>query len=160
MARPDLAASFPLVLTCAKNTLFCNSQHRGLPALRKRVPHPEVELHPETAAARGISSGDGVLIATPEVSIRAQASLNASLDPRVGVGQHGWWQACEAQGSPAYDPFSAEGTNFNLLIGGTILDPVSGTASHRSYLCEVRVASFSSAESGFTSALRNAIVET
>jgi anaerobic selenocysteine-containing dehydrogenase len=160
MARPDLAASFPLVLTCAKNTLFCNSQHRGLPALRKRVPHPEVELHPETAAARGISSGDWVLIATPEGSIRAQASLNASLDPRVVVGQHGWWQACEAQGSPAYDPFSAEGTNFNLLIGGTILDPVSGTASHRSYLCEVRVASFSSAESGFTSALRNAIVET
>jgi anaerobic selenocysteine-containing dehydrogenase len=141
MARPDLAASFPLVLTCAKNTLFCNSQHRGLPALRKRAPHPEVELHPETAAARGISSGDWVLIATPEGRIRAQASLNANLDPRVVVGQHGWWQACEAQGSPACDPFSAEGTNFNLLIGGAILDPVSGTASHRAYLCEVRVAS-------------------
>ena len=141
VARPDLATSFPLVLTCAKNTLFCNSQHRGLPALRKRAPHPEVELHPETAAVRGISSGDWVLIATPEGRIRAQACLNANLDPRVVVGQHGWWQACEAQGSPAYDPFSAEGTNFNLLIGGAILDPVSGTASHRAYLCEVRVAS-------------------
>ena len=141
VAQPDFATSFPLVLTCAKNTLFCNSQHRGLPALRKRAPHPEVELHPETAAARGISSGDWVLIATPEGRIRAQVCLNANLDPRVVVGQHGWWQACEAQGSPAYDPFSAEGTNFNLLIGGAILDPVSGTASHRAYLCEVRVAS-------------------
>ena len=28
--------------------------------------------------------------------------------------------------------------NFNLLIGGSALDPVSGTASHRAYLCDVR----------------------
>ena len=97
-------------------------------------------MHPETAAARGISSGDWVLIATPEGSIRAKARLNANLDPRVVVGQHGWWQACKVQESPAYDPFSAKGTNFNLLIGGAILDPVSGTASHRAYLCEVRTA--------------------
>src|SRR5262249_36605563 len=27
-ARPDLATRFPLVLTCAKPTLFCQSQHR------------------------------------------------------------------------------------------------------------------------------------
>ena len=137
LARPDLAASFPLVLTCAKNSLFCNSQHRGVQALRKRAPDPEVELHPETAKARGISSGDWVLITTQEGSIRAKASLNANLHPRVVVGQHGWWQGCEVQGAPAYDPFGAEGTNFNLLISGAILDPVSGTASHRAYLCEV-----------------------
>src|SRR5262249_51626952 len=133
LARPDLVASFPLVLTCAKNSLFCNSQH----PLRKRAPDPEVGLHPETAQARGISSGDWVLITTQEGSIRAKASLNANLDPRVVVGQHGWWQGCEVQEAPAYDPFSSEGTNFNLLISGAILDPVSGTASHRAYLCEV-----------------------
>jgi anaerobic selenocysteine-containing dehydrogenase len=140
LARPDLTAGFPLVLTCAKNSLFCNSQHRGVQALRKRAPDPEVELHPETAKARGISSGDWVLITTQEGSIRAKASLNANLDPRVVVGQHGWWQGCEVQEAPAYDPFSAEGTNFNLLISGAILDPVSGTASHRAYLCEVSIA--------------------
>ena len=33
-SQPELAARFSLVLTCAKNTLFCNSQHRGVPALR------------------------------------------------------------------------------------------------------------------------------
>ena len=36
--RPDLAARFPLVLTCAKPTLFCQSQHRALPSLRRRAP--------------------------------------------------------------------------------------------------------------------------
>jgi anaerobic selenocysteine-containing dehydrogenase len=138
VARPDLAARFPLVLTCAKNTLFCNSQHRGLPALRKRAAHPEIELHPETAAARGIAAGDWVAIETPEGSVRARACFNADLDQRVVIGQHGWWQACAALGWPGYDPFSPDGANLNLVIGTVALDPISGTASRRAYLCEVR----------------------
>jgi anaerobic selenocysteine-containing dehydrogenase len=35
VAEPALAARFPLVLTCAKPTVFCQSQHHGLPSLRK-----------------------------------------------------------------------------------------------------------------------------
>jgi anaerobic selenocysteine-containing dehydrogenase len=138
VARPDLAGRYDLVLTSAKNTLFCNSQHRGLPGLRKRAVHPEVELHPDTAAARGIAAGAWVVIETPAGSARAKARLNASLDARVAVGQHGWWQACAALGAASADPFGAEGTNFNLLIGSEALDPVSGTAPHKSYLCDVR----------------------
>jgi hypothetical protein len=30
------------------------------------------------------------------------------------------------------------GDNLSLLIGSTALDPVSATASRRSYLCEIR----------------------
>ena len=48
-ARPDLAARFPLVLTSAKPTLFCQTQHRALPSLRKRALDPEVEI----ASGRG-----------------------------------------------------------------------------------------------------------
>ena len=55
----------------------------------------EVELHPETAAARGIAAGDWVAIETPEGSVRARARFNAGLDPRVVCGQHGWWQALQ-----------------------------------------------------------------
>jgi anaerobic selenocysteine-containing dehydrogenase len=139
-ARPDLAARFPLILTCSKSTLFCQTQHRALPSLRKRALGPEVELHPAAAQARGIANGDWVSIATPEGSVRARARLNANLDPRVVVGEHGWWQACAEIGAPGYDPFGPDGANFNLLIGSTALDPVSGTASHRSYLCEIRPA--------------------
>ena len=29
--------AFPLILTCAKHTLFCESQHRALPSLRRRA---------------------------------------------------------------------------------------------------------------------------
>ena len=54
------------------------------------------------------------------------------------VGEHGWWQACAEIGAPGYDPFGPDGSNLNLIIGTAVLDPVSGTASHRSYLCEIR----------------------
>jgi anaerobic selenocysteine-containing dehydrogenase len=138
MAQPDLAARFPLVLTCAKPSLFCQSQHRALPSLRKRALAPEVSLHPEAARARGIGQGDWVSIETPSGGMRARAHLDADLDPRVVVGEHGWWQGCAELGAPGYDPFSREGANFNLLIGTAVRDPISGTASHRSYLCEIR----------------------
>ena len=138
VARPDLAARFPLVLTSAKPTLFCQTQHRALPSLRKRALEPEVELHPAAAQARGIAAGEWVAIETPEGSVRARARLNDNLDPRVVVGEHGWWQPCAELGAPGYDPFGPDGANFNLLIGTTAIDPVSGTASHRSYLCEIR----------------------
>jgi anaerobic selenocysteine-containing dehydrogenase len=138
VARPDLAEHFPLVLTSAKSTLFCQTQHRALPSLRKRAAHPEVELHPAAAEARGIAAGDWVSIETPEGSVRARARLNEQLDPRVVVGEHGWWQACRELDAPGYDPFGPLGANFNLLIGSEAVDPISGTASHRSYLCEIR----------------------
>jgi anaerobic selenocysteine-containing dehydrogenase len=137
-SRPDLAERYPLILTCAKSTQFCESQHRALPSLRRRVPDPEVELHPAAAAERHIRAGDWVTIETPEGVIRARARLNESLEPGVVCGQHGWWQACPEIGAPGYDAFSADGANLNLIIGNTALDPVSGSVPHRAYLCQIR----------------------
>jgi anaerobic selenocysteine-containing dehydrogenase len=140
VSRPELAARYPLILTCAKHTLFCESQHRALPSLRRRAMDPEVELHPAAAAARGIAAGDWVELETPDGSVRARARLNESLQPDVVCGQHGWWQACPELGAPGQDPFGPEGANFNLLIGSAAIDPVSGSVPHRAYLCEVRAA--------------------
>lgn len=138
LSRPDLAERFPLILTCAKHTLYCESQHRALPSLRRLAMDPEVELHPAVAAERGIQPGDWVRVETPEGSIRARARLNDSLEPRVVCGQHGWWQACPEIGAPGYDPFSPDGANFNLIIGNQAIDPISGSVPHRAYLCQVR----------------------
>ena len=98
---------------------------------------PEVELHPQAAAERGVQAGDWVRVETPEGNIRARAVLNDSLDPQVVCGQHGWWQACPDIGAPGYDPFSPEGSNFNLLIGNGAIDPISGSVPHRAYLCQI-----------------------
>jgi anaerobic selenocysteine-containing dehydrogenase len=140
IARPDLAARFPLVLTNAKPTLFCQSQHRALPSLRKHALHPEVQLHPDAARVRMIANGDWVSIETPDGSVRARARLDEDLDPRVVIGEHGWWQACTEIGAPGYDPFGPDGANLNLIISRAALDPVSGTPSVRAYLCEIRPA--------------------
>jgi anaerobic selenocysteine-containing dehydrogenase len=136
-SRPDMVAQYPLILTCAKNTLFCETQHRALPSLRRKSPEPELELHPVAAAARGIGAGDWVRIETPAGSVRARAVLNDTLQPDVVCGQHGWWQACADIGAPGYHPFSSDGANYNLLIGNEAVDPVSGSVPHRAYLCQV-----------------------
>ena len=137
-SRPELAERYPLILTCAKHTQFCESQHRGLPSLRRRARDPEVELHPAAAAERGIRAGDWVTVETPEGRVRARARLNESLEPGVVCGQHGWWQACPEIGAPGYDPFGPDGANFNLIIGNAAIDPISGSVPHRAYLCQIR----------------------
>ncbi|MEZ5144211.1 MAG: molybdopterin-dependent oxidoreductase [Acidimicrobiales bacterium] len=73
-SRPDLAPVFPLVLTCAKALHFCETQHRQVAGLRRHVPDPTVELHPDTAAARDITEGDWVEIRTPKGAVRAAPS--------------------------------------------------------------------------------------
>lgn len=136
--RADLLERYPLILTCAKNALFCETQHRALPSLRKHALEPEVELHPLAAEMRGIRAGDWVRVETPDGGMRARARLNDALKPEVVCGQHGWWQACPEIGAPGYDPFSPDGSNYNLLIGNRAIDPISGSVPHRAYLCQVR----------------------
>ena len=138
VARPDLARRFPLVLTTAKPSLFCESQHRGIPSLRRRSLDPSVELHPSAAASRDIAAGDWVSIETQMGSVRARARFNDSLAPDVVCGQHGWWESCDEIGAPGYDPFSSDGANLNLIIGNDAIDPVSGSVPHRAYVCEIR----------------------
>jgi anaerobic selenocysteine-containing dehydrogenase len=60
-----------------------------LPRLRRLARDPEVELHPDTAHARGIKAHDWVKIETPAGSVRARAKLNPDLDRAVVCGQHG-----------------------------------------------------------------------
>ena len=136
-SRPDLASRFPLVLTCAKPLHFCETQHRQVARLRRHAPDPEVELHPETAAMRGIAEGDWVEIATPKGSVRACAVFNGTLDPGVVCGQHGWAEPCEELGLPGHPPFGPGSANLNLVLSQTPSDPISGTSPLRAQVCEV-----------------------
>jgi anaerobic selenocysteine-containing dehydrogenase len=137
-SRPDLAERFPLVLTCAKSLWFCETQHRSVAALRARVPDPQVEMHPDTAAVRGIAAGDWVRIRTPLGSVRSRAKLNASLDPQVVCGQHGWWQACEELGLAGYPPYGPGSANLNAVLALGPSDPISGSSPLRSSVCDVQ----------------------
>ncbi len=137
-SRPDLAERYPLILSCAKTLFFCESQHRQVAALRKSARDPLVEMHPSTAESRGIEAGDWVSLETPRGSVRARTKLNASLDPGVVFGQHGWWEACDELGLPGYPPYGPGSANLNLVLPQTPSDPVSGSSPMRATVCEIR----------------------
>ena len=142
-SRPDLVEAFPLVLTCAHNTHFCETQHRGIARLRKLSRDPEVELHSTAAAARTAApgrrpTGDWVRIETPHGSVRATGAVSTTARPAGGGGPAWLVAGCDEIGAPGYDPFSADGANLNLIVTSDAVDPVSGSVPHRSYLCEIR----------------------
>jgi anaerobic selenocysteine-containing dehydrogenase len=137
VARPDLVDRFPLVLTSAKSPRYLQSQMRGVAKLRRVEPDPRIEIHPETAEARGIADGDWMVLSTPHGRTRGRAHYSRHLDPRVISATHGWWQACEALSQPSYDPASEVGANLNAVIGNDACDPVTGSVPLKSYLCQV-----------------------
>lgn len=136
-SRPDLADRYPLVLSCAKSLFFCETQHRQVTALRKSAPDPQVEVHPSTAATRGITAGDWISLDTPHGSVRARAKLNPSLDPQVVFAQHGWWEACDELGMPGYPPYGPDSANLNLVLRQTPSDPISGSSPLRASVCDI-----------------------
>jgi anaerobic selenocysteine-containing dehydrogenase len=137
VSRPDLDDAFPLILTSAKSTHYLQSQLRGVAALRRMEPDPRVELHPETAAARGIEDGAWVALVTPHGRMHAKVQFSSTLHPKVVSATHGWWQACDALSQPGYDAESEAGANMNAIIGTDAVDPISGSVPFKSYLCQV-----------------------
>ncbi len=137
VSRPDLWKDYPLILTCSKLLPFCHGQHRSLPSLRKLIPEPFVEVHPETAHTYGIADGEWVRVETWEGKVRLKAKFTEAIGKGVVCVQHGWWQSCPRLGLPGYPAFSAEGANVNLLYSSKNVDPITGSVPYKAYLCRI-----------------------
>lgn len=136
-SRPDLSAQFPLVLTDTKSPHYIHSQYRHVRGLRRHEREPRIDVHPDTAAARGISEGDWVDLSTPHGAARARARFAPSLDPRVIRATAGWWQECKPLELPGYNALDNSGANYNRTIDNNNADPVGGCVGHKSYLCDI-----------------------
>ena len=67
-STPELMADYPLILiTGGRDITFFNTEERQIPQLRKQVPDPLIEIHPDTAKAMDINEGDWVWLETPQV---------------------------------------------------------------------------------------------
>jgi anaerobic selenocysteine-containing dehydrogenase len=134
VSRPDLAGSFPLVLTTgARIPFYFNSEHRQVPRLRKAHRDPTAEIHPDTARSYGIVDGDWMWIETRRGRIRQRAKLTTGIDPRVIAAEHGWWFPEEA--APDYGVWKS---NANVLTDNAPpYDPAMGTYQLRALLCQV-----------------------
>jgi anaerobic selenocysteine-containing dehydrogenase len=140
LSKPEIAATYPLVLTNAKFTTYVHSQQRALPSLRKASPEPSADINPETAARYGIKNKQWMIVESPRGAIKVKARVTPNIVAGVICVQHGWWQACKELELPGYSPYDSSGANPGTLIGADLSDPVSGSLPHRSYLCRVRAA--------------------
>jgi anaerobic selenocysteine-containing dehydrogenase len=135
--RRVFAGAFPLVLTSNKLVQFTHSSGRGIPALRRQVPQPYLEIHPADAVALGVTDATPVRLVTALGGVRLTARLSDTVPRGVVSTQTGWWEACEELGLPGHDPFDADGANVNLIISHDVLDPISGSVPLKDYPCRV-----------------------
>jgi len=137
-AQKGPAEKYPLILTVGKVVEYCHSQLRAISSLRKRVPHPFLEINPQNARELDVKNEDWVRLETPHGSITLQVKLTEGILYNVVCTQNGWWEACPELNLPAYDPYSPEGANVNLLYSSENIDPISGSIQLKGYPCNVR----------------------
>lgn len=131
------SASFPYLMTSAKNGYYCHSQQRGVASLRRKALLPQLDISSDIAAARNIRTGDSVRVSTPAGSALFTARVQPGLHPAVLVGEYGWWQGCDPMGQQPTAVLGTDSANFNALIDATRQDPVSGSSPLRSCHCNV-----------------------
>ncbi|MDZ4245666.1 MAG: molybdopterin dinucleotide binding domain-containing protein, partial [Dehalococcoidia bacterium] len=131
----ELWAQYPLITAHYRTAEYQHSEGRQLASLRKRIPDPLCEIHPETAKRLSIGPGDWLYLETPGFSkrIRLKARFCAQLDPRVIGVPVQWWYPEEK------DSFhGCFNSNINSIISGEPpYDPISGQYQVRANLCRV-----------------------
>jgi len=134
VSTPELARDFPLILTTGgRISVFFNSEHRQIEALRRASQQPVAEIHPDTAARYGIKRGDWIWIETKRGRMRQKAKLWTGIDPRVIHAQHGWWFPEEP--APEYGVWKS---NVNVLTNTEAPhDPQMGTYQLRALQCRI-----------------------
>lgn len=129
----DEWAAYPLLLISAKNPHYLHSSYRWVESLRQKSPFPMVEIHPQTAAAQGIKSGDDVIISTPYGQIVQVADVTERVPPEVLCGDIGWWFP---EGSPEKQ-YDWQNSNFNMLTSIARLGKEFGTPNLKNLPCRV-----------------------
>lgn len=124
---------YPLILMSAKTPNYLHSSYRWVEKLRKKEPHPFVDIHPETAAANGIKDGDHVIIETKHGQIVQVARVTDRVLPQVISATAGWWYP---EGD-ASEQFEWRKSNFNMLTSIEKLGKEFGTPNQKNLPCRI-----------------------
>lgn len=116
-----------------------NSWLHNIPSMVKGSPRCTALIHPDDAAARGISHGDEVEVRSATGAIVVPAEVSAEIRPGAVAVPHGWGHATPGVGWQV--AAAAGGANVNLLHDPALVDPISGTAAVNSTWVSVRPAS-------------------
>jgi thiosulfate reductase/polysulfide reductase chain A len=137
VSTPELLPEYPLILTTGgRNIAFFNTEGRQIPSLRKRMPDPLIDIHPDTAKEVGISEGDWVWLETPQVrgeKVRLKARLTTEVHQKVVHAPHGWW--FPEKPGPEHGCFDS---NVNVVLSGDPpREPIAGSVRTRGTLCRI-----------------------
>jgi anaerobic selenocysteine-containing dehydrogenase len=124
-SNPALARRYPLSFISPPRRNFLNSSFANLPRFREDDRPPELEMHAQDAAARGIRDGDAVRVFNDRGEFAAVARVNGK--PRRGlvVALSVWWKK-----------FSPDGRNANDVTSQRTAD-LGGAATFYDCLVEV-----------------------
>jgi anaerobic selenocysteine-containing dehydrogenase len=98
-SAPALAARYPLAMISPPARHFLNSSFVNVKSLRSIEGEPLVELHPDDAAARGITDGTLVRVFNDRGSYRCKAAVGERARPGVVNGLGVWWRKLGVDGS-------------------------------------------------------------
>ncbi len=82
---------YPLQLLSPPSPHFLNSSFVNVDSLRHGAGQPELEMHPDDAAPRGIQPGDSVRIHNERGEFEAVAAVGPTVRPGVVVAPGIWW---------------------------------------------------------------------
>jgi len=128
---------YPLILTTGGRYIeYFHSDGRQISQLRKRVPDPEVEMHPDTAKEANIEDGDWVWIEAPRVKgqrVKLKVRLNSYLHPKVVHAAHAWW--FPEKPAPQHGCFDS---NISVILSNDPpREPICASVPLRGTLCKV-----------------------
>lgn len=93
------SANYPLAMISPPARNFMNSTFVNVKTLRHIEGRPELELHPDDAAARGIADGDLVRVFNDRGAHVCHAAVNGRARRGVVVGLGIWWRKDGANGT-------------------------------------------------------------
>jgi anaerobic selenocysteine-containing dehydrogenase len=137
ISTPELVKEYPFILiTGGRDVAYFHTEGRQIPTLRKLVPYPKLEIHPDTARGLGIKTGDWVWVETPQISeerVSLKACLTTDIHPKIIHVAHGWW--FPEKPGPEHGCFDS---NISVLLSS---DPpreqICGSVRTRGTLCKV-----------------------
>lgn len=109
----------PFRLATSPSRNFLNSTFTETPTSLKREKRPEVMIHPEDAAAAGVSDGDLVTLGNARGQVRIHAKLFEGVRRGVVIAESIWPNSAHV-----------DGRGINMLTGADTIAPFGGAAFH------------------------------
>ncbi|HMA31080.1 MAG TPA: molybdopterin dinucleotide binding domain-containing protein, partial [Casimicrobiaceae bacterium] len=100
-SNPDLARRYPLAFISPPARNFLNSSFANLPVSIAEERMPQVEIHPDDAAARAIGDGDSVRVFNDRGNMLAIARVTDRARNGVVVAPSVWWRKLAPGGENA-----------------------------------------------------------